>query len=119
MPLHDWTRVPSGLFHHFHQFWTTEICRKLHKAIWDQFDREDFELPSHQNRVFVSYESAGEQSAHIEMIGLGDNLPDMPIFIAPDAHVLVPLEETYMNAWQDTPATVRRQVVGPVQLSMK
>jgi hypothetical protein len=241
MPLHDWTRVPSGLFHHFHQFWAMEICRKLnrgrlprglsalveqrsgpketdvltvelaapdesaqggtavlerpqtrihrhtdkayyadkadritirhhlgrivafieivspgnkdgdraleqfvakiadalqqgvhvlvldlfpptirdpagiHKAIWDQFDREDFQLPPEQNRVFASYESAGEQSAHIETVGLGDRLPDMPIFIAPGAHVLVPLEETYMNAWEDTPAAVRHQVIGPAQ----
>jgi hypothetical protein len=87
----------------------------IHKAIWDQFDREDFELPSHQNRVFASYESAGEQSAHIETIGLGDHLPDMPLFIAPGAHVLVPLEETYMSAWEDTPIAVRRQIVGPAQ----
>jgi hypothetical protein len=245
MPLHDWTRVPSGLFHHFHQFWATEICRNLnrgrlppglsalveqrtgpkevdlltvelaepdesapagtavlerpktrihrqtdkayyadkadritirhhlgqivafieivspgnkdgdraleqfvgkiaeamqkgihvlvldlfpptsrdpdgiHKAIWDQFDREDFELPSHQNRVFASYESAGVQNAHIETIGLGDLLPDMPLFIAPGAHVLVPLEETYRNAWEDTPAAVRRQVLRPAQTSLE
>jgi hypothetical protein len=25
MPLHDWTRVPSGLFHEFHQSWTVRI----------------------------------------------------------------------------------------------
>jgi hypothetical protein len=223
MPLHDWPRVPSGLFHHFHQGWAIEICRRLnhgrlpeslsalverdsaqggaailerpktkihrqtdkayyadkadritirhhlgrivafieivspgnndgdraleqfvgkiadamqqgihvlvlglfpptsrdpagiHKAIWDQFDREDFELSRQQDRVFASYESAGEQIAHIETIGLGEPLPDMPLFIAPGAHVLVPLEESYMSAWEDTPAAVRRQVAGPVQ----
>ena len=32
MPLHDWTRVPAGLFHHFHQFWAVEICRKLNRG---------------------------------------------------------------------------------------
>src|SRR5688572_10424406 len=25
MPLHDWTRVPSGLFHDFHQSWSIRI----------------------------------------------------------------------------------------------
>jgi hypothetical protein len=25
MPIHDWTRVPSGLFHDFHQSWTVRI----------------------------------------------------------------------------------------------
>lgn len=29
MPIHDWTRVDAGLFHHFHQDWTIEICRAL------------------------------------------------------------------------------------------
>jgi len=85
----------------------------LHKVIWDQFDREDFELPPNQDRVLVSYEAGPLQTAHIETIGLGDPLPDMPLFIAPGAHVLVPLEETYAIAWEDTPAAVRRQIDGP------
>jgi hypothetical protein len=25
MPIHDWTRVSAGIFHHFHQDWTIEI----------------------------------------------------------------------------------------------
>ena len=25
MPLHDWTRVPAGLFHDFHQSWSIRI----------------------------------------------------------------------------------------------
>ena len=58
------------------------------------------------------------QTAHIETLGLGDPLPDMPLFIAPGAHVLIPLEAAYMNAWEDTPAAVRRQVVGTAPQSM-
>ena len=29
MPIHDWTRVDSGLFHHFHENWTTVLCTAL------------------------------------------------------------------------------------------
>jgi len=32
MPIHDWTRVPSGLFHHFHQDWSIEIARRLNRG---------------------------------------------------------------------------------------
>lgn len=32
MPLHDWTRVPAGLFHHFHQDWSIEIARTLNRG---------------------------------------------------------------------------------------
>ncbi len=29
MPVHDWTRVDAGLFHHFHQSWTTALGNAL------------------------------------------------------------------------------------------
>ena len=29
MPIHDWTRVDAGLFHHFHQDWMMELARSL------------------------------------------------------------------------------------------
>jgi hypothetical protein len=29
MSIHDWSRVPAGLFHHFHQRWTAAICDAL------------------------------------------------------------------------------------------
>src|SRR4051794_36238752 len=33
MPLHDWTKVPAGLFHHFHQDWSIEIARALNRGL--------------------------------------------------------------------------------------
>ena len=32
MPLHDWTRVDAGLFHHFHQGWCWEISSALNRG---------------------------------------------------------------------------------------
>lgn len=32
MPIHDWSRIPSGLFHHFHQDWSIEIARTLNRG---------------------------------------------------------------------------------------
>jgi hypothetical protein len=29
MPIHDWSRVDAGIFHHFHQAWTMEIANAL------------------------------------------------------------------------------------------
>jgi len=29
MPIHDWTRVEAGIFHHFHQSWAVEISNAL------------------------------------------------------------------------------------------
>ncbi len=33
MPIHDWTKAPSGYFHHFHQNWTVGICAALNTGI--------------------------------------------------------------------------------------
>ena len=33
MPIHDWTRIPSGLFHHFHQSWTIRITDALNGGL--------------------------------------------------------------------------------------
>jgi hypothetical protein len=33
MPIHDWTRVPAGLFHHFHQSWSIRIVDALNAGI--------------------------------------------------------------------------------------
>jgi hypothetical protein len=32
MPIHDWSRVPAGLFHHFHQHWSIEIASTLNRG---------------------------------------------------------------------------------------
>ena len=33
MPIHDWTRVKSAKFHHFHQEWIIEIRRALNGGL--------------------------------------------------------------------------------------
>jgi hypothetical protein len=33
VPIHDWTRVDAGLFHHFHQAWTISIAAALNKGV--------------------------------------------------------------------------------------
>lgn len=32
MPIHDWTRVNAGLFHHFHQRWIQALCDALNSG---------------------------------------------------------------------------------------
>ena len=32
MPIHDWTRVDAGIFHHFHQNWVPELSRVLNEG---------------------------------------------------------------------------------------
>src|SRR5580693_308429 len=33
MPVHDWTRVDAGIFHHFHLEWIAELSRALNRGL--------------------------------------------------------------------------------------
>lgn len=33
MPIHDWTRVEAGDFHHFHQRWIQDIAAALNTGL--------------------------------------------------------------------------------------
>lgn len=84
----------------------------IHAAIWDELATEPFTLPAGQPLTLVSYQVAEDIVAHIEPIAVGDTLPDMPLFITPDAHVSVPLEATYTATAGRRPGTDPRHRVG-------
>jgi hypothetical protein len=33
MPVHNWSLAPAGLFHHFHQVWSTTLCDRLNEGL--------------------------------------------------------------------------------------
>ena len=33
MPIHDWSKIDAGIFHHFHQAWIQEIGRDLNRGV--------------------------------------------------------------------------------------
>jgi hypothetical protein len=79
----------------------------IHKAIWDEIEEEDFTFPEGKDRILVSYATGGERAAYVEPVAVGDMLPDMPLFLTKDLHVMVPLEPTYRAAWDASPEEMR------------
>lgn len=67
----------------------------IHKVIWDRLEDEPFTLPAGKPLTAVSYAAGDEIVAYIEPVAAGDPLPDMPVFLTPDRHILAPLESTY------------------------
>jgi hypothetical protein len=84
----------------------------IHGAIWSEIEAENFVLPSDRPLTSVAYEADEIVKAWIEPMAVGQVLPEMPIFLAPRRHVLVPLEATYMEAWQGVPARWRERIEG-------
>lgn len=82
----------------------------IHSAIWEQFTDDPFDLPAEKPMTMVAYEAAFTTRAYIETVAVGDPLPDMPLFLAPGLHILVPLEATYQAAWDSVPVRWQRVI---------
>jgi hypothetical protein len=82
----------------------------MHKAIWDEIEEEEFVLPPGKDRILVSYQSSDGRTAYVEPVGVGEPLPVMPLFVASELHVKVPLDETYQATWGASPEELRLAV---------
>jgi hypothetical protein len=78
-----------------------------HKAIWDEFQEEELELPADKPLTLASYDAGPECVAYVEFVGVGDSLPEMPLFLRPEYYVPAPLDETYRTAWATFPAALK------------
>jgi hypothetical protein len=79
----------------------------VHGLIWGQIKDDVYHLPEAKPLTLVSYESELITRAYVENIGVGDELPDMWLFLEPDGCVMVPLESTYRTAFAVLPARWR------------
>jgi len=78
----------------------------IHAAIWEQIDDDEqaaFHLPSDRPLTLTAYECDLTTRAYIEPVAVGQPLPDMPLYLAPNAYVQVPLEATYQSAFAALP----------------
>ena len=75
----------------------------IHAAIWAEVKDESFTLPENKRLTLAAYECGSTTRAHIEALAVGDPLPNMPLFLEPGGHVLVPLESTYQTAFAAMP----------------
>lgn len=94
---------------------TTRDPQGMHKAVWDEIDEEPIELPPDKPLTLSSYVAgdvfAGtEITAYVELIGVGDVLPEMPAYLDRSRYVPLPLEATYQAAWATCPADFRELV---------
>jgi hypothetical protein len=85
----------------------------VHAAIWQEVEGEPFSLPEDKPLTLVAYECALTTRAYIEPVAVGDTLPDMPLFLEPDAYVQVPLEATYKSAFDGMPRRWRTVLEAP------
>ncbi len=85
----------------------------IHKAIWDEFADEPFDQPEGKPLIVASYIGGETPTAYVESVGVGDELPALPIFLSETRYIPAPLEATYQQAWDDFPAVLQGLVEEP------
>jgi hypothetical protein len=84
----------------------------IHRLIWDEFIDNDFTLPADKPLALVSYAVHPWPEAFIEPVAIGDELVEMPLFLAPDIYIPAPLAASYNSAWKAVPSYWRDVVSG-------
>jgi hypothetical protein len=87
----------------------------IHKAIWDEFQDEDFVPPSDKPLTLAAYDAGPTQVAYVEFVAVRDALPALPLFLKPGFYVPAPLEATYQTTWQVFPTALKGLLDAPVQ----
>jgi hypothetical protein len=85
----------------------------IHGVIWEELTGAPYAAPPDKPLTLATYESGLTVRAYVEPVAVGDTLTDMPLFLEPGAHVLVPLEATYQAAWQAVPRRWRAVLERP------
>jgi hypothetical protein len=83
----------------------------IHGAIWQELGGENYIAPPDKPLTLAAYSAYSQETAieaYVQPIAVGDILPPMPLFLAPDRYVDVPLEESYQNAVTEIPQRARR-----------
>jgi hypothetical protein len=63
----------------------------IHGAIWDYIEDSVPKQSPGKPLTLASYESGPTVTAYVYPVAVGEVLPDVPLFLAPGGHVLVPL----------------------------
>jgi len=89
---------------------TSRDPRGIHSVISEALTGDEFTPPEGELLTAVAYEASRPPRAYIEPLRVGGTLPDMPVFLRPGLHVSLPVEGTYMAAYQDVPPRWRRVI---------
>jgi hypothetical protein len=85
----------------------------VHGAVWERYGAmSDDEVSVAAPFTLASYMADSLPEAYVEHRTLGDDLPDMPLFLDLDYYINIPLESTYRVAHQGVPSYWREVLDG-------
>jgi hypothetical protein len=75
----------------------------IHGAILNEIGTENYVLGGENPLTVVAYIGGAVVEAFVTHFAVGRPIPEMPLFLTRENYVRVPLEPTYMAAWEDVP----------------
>jgi hypothetical protein len=83
-----------------------------HGALWSLVGGSTYRARTDWPLTLAAYavRAPGIYTAYVEPLRVGAELPDMPLFLAPEHYINVPLERTYTAAWEGVPERWRRVI---------
>ncbi len=88
----------------------------LHAAFWEHRAGTGHRVTTEKPLGLSAYRAhrPGENVVHprawFQPVAVGEELPDMPLFLTASHYINVPLESTYLEAWQGVPGRWKRVI---------
>ncbi len=83
----------------------------MHGAVWQRL-KGNYAPPLGKPLTLAAYRAAGAVTCYVEPTAVGSKLALMPLFLTRGMYVNVPLEETYMAAYEGVPRRWKRVIEG-------
>jgi len=83
----------------------------IHGALLNEIGTQDYVLGSERSLTAVAYTGGVVIEAFVEHFAVGGLIPPMPLFLTRENYVPVPLEASYMAAWEDVPPQYQEVLV--------
>jgi len=75
----------------------------IHGAIWSALGDDSYSAPEDKPLTLAAYSAGTTVRSYVEPLAVRDFLKSMPLFLQRSHYVLVPLEETYQQAYRGMP----------------
>ena len=83
----------------------------IHGALLNEISADDYLLSSERPFTVAAYIGGPVVEAFVEHFAIGEPIPQMPLFLTRENYVRVPLEATYLAAWEDVPPQYQEVLV--------
>lgn len=85
----------------------------IHGVLWEQLTGVAHKQPPDKPLTLAAYDAGPPKVAYVEPVAVGDVLPVMPLFLAPEQYISAPLESTYLAAYKGVPRYYRNILEKP------